>query len=257
MIDTQEDSQTNDYLEGLLQDKKQLSEIIEDEREVEGDNGNVTYSKGTGNFGTGDSGDSKANTTLQVISSMGSSSQQPAHSIRGIGIGLTNANENYNIVRSENGDDRNVQELVNNMIEGTLTRDDNHASYIGYINLNQQQPLSQQEYSQHDGHDLSQSFDAVIVEHGEPKTAGLHSMRVSEMSFDDQEDEAAPKVNRFDAQSAPQLDPKDLEDLAAIVDRLRVLCRKKDEQKVAPKKLIAKNPGRVDELAGEFDKRLT
>jgi len=47
-----------------------------------------------------------------------------------------------------------------------------------------------------------------------------------------------------------------LEDLAAIVDRLRVLFRKKDES-IAPKKLIAKNPGRVDELAGAFDKRLT
>jgi len=125
-----------DYLEGLLQDKKQLSEIIEDEREVEGDNGNVTYSKGTGNFGnsqTGDSGDSKALTTLQVISSMGSS-QHPGQPIKGIGIGLTSAsNENYNIVKSENGDERNfadrrsADEMVNNMIDRTMMREENPA----------------------------------------------------------------------------------------------------------------------------------
>lgn len=35
-----------------------------------------------------------------------------------------------------------------------------------------------------------------------------------------------------------------------------MLFRKKEES-IAPKKLIAKNPGKVDELAGAFDKRLT
>ena len=125
-----------DYLEGLLQDKKQLSEIIEDEREVEGDNGNVTYSKGTGNFGnsqTGDSGDSKALTTLQVISSMGSS-QHRGQPIKGLGIGLTSApNENYHLVKSENEEERNfaegrsADEMVNNMVDGAMMREESSA----------------------------------------------------------------------------------------------------------------------------------
>jgi len=56
----------------------------------------------------------------------------------------------------------------------------------------------------------------------------------------------------------PQLRPKDLEDLAAVFDRVRILYKKKDVANAPqPKKLIAKNPGKIDELAVEFDKKLT
>lgn len=56
----------------------------------------------------------------------------------------------------------------------------------------------------------------------------------------------------------PQLRPKDLEDLAAVFDRVRILYKKKDVGNAPqPKKLIAKNPGKIDELAVEFDKKLT
>ena len=56
----------------------------------------------------------------------------------------------------------------------------------------------------------------------------------------------------------PKLQPQDLEDVAAIFDRIRVLFRKKEDSILPPpKKLIAKNPGKVDDLALEFDKKLT
>ena len=56
----------------------------------------------------------------------------------------------------------------------------------------------------------------------------------------------------------PQLRPQDLEDLAKIYDRLRVLYRKKEDQILPPpKKLIAKGMGKVDDLAIEFDQKLT
>ena len=56
----------------------------------------------------------------------------------------------------------------------------------------------------------------------------------------------------------PQLRPQDLEDLANIFDRLRVLYRKKEDQILPPpKKLIAKGMGKVDDLAIEFDQKLT
>ena len=56
----------------------------------------------------------------------------------------------------------------------------------------------------------------------------------------------------------PKLCPTDLEDVAGIFDRIRVLYRKKEDSILPPpKKLIAKNPGKVDDLAIEFDKKLT
>ena len=55
------------------------------------------------------------------------------------------------------------------------------------------------------------------------------------------------------------LKPKDLEDAAAIFDKLRLLHKKKDElANPLPKKLIAKNSGKgEDPLAVDFDKQLT
>jgi hypothetical protein len=87
----------------------------------------------------------------------------------------------------------------------------------------------------------------------EAKTSPQPSPTLSEESL---KEEDLSVVNRFDAQCEPQLDPRDLEDLAAIVDRLRVLFNKKEDSK-APKKLISKNSTKVDELAGAFDKKLT
>ena len=46
----------------------------------------------------------------------------------------------------------------------------------------------------------------------------------------------------FYSKSQPKLDPKDLEDIGSIFDRIRVLYKKKsDEIQPPPKKLIAKN----------------
>ena len=87
----------------------------------------------------------------------------------------------------------------------------------------------------------------------EAKTSPQPSPTLSEESL---KEEDLSVVNRFDAQCEPQLDPRDLDDLAAIVDRLRVLFNKKEDSK-APKKLISKNSTKVDELAGAFDKKLT
>lgn len=68
----------------------------------------------------------------------------------------------------------------------------------------------------------------------------------------------APETQFDGDDSKPQLRPQDLEDLAGIFDRLRVLYRKKEDSILPPpKKLIAKNPGKVDDLAIEFDKKLT
>lgn len=59
-------------------------------------------------------------------------------------------------------------------------------------------------------------------------------------------------------ESKPHLKPKDLEDIANIFDRIRVLAKKKDDQfQPPPKKLIAKCPPKIDDLAKQFDVRLS
>jgi hypothetical protein len=69
----------------------------------------------------------------------------------------------------------------------------------------------------------------------------------------------SPRESHPDSdESRPQLRPQDLEDLASIFDRIRVLYRKKEDQILPPpKKLIAKGTGKVDDLAIEFDQKLT
>ena len=58
--------------------------------------------------------------------------------------------------------------------------------------------------------------------------------------------------------SVPHLKPKDLEDLASIVDKIRILHKKKEDSiQPPPKKLIAKCPPKVDEIAKEFDVKLS
>ena len=100
------------------------------------DNGNITYSKGTGNFGnsqTADSGESKGLNSVQVISSMGSS-QNRGQTIKGIGIGLTNdINENFNIPKNDNLERRSVEEMVSNMvIDDSQAREIKSVKYNGY-----------------------------------------------------------------------------------------------------------------------------
>ena len=59
-------------------------------------------------------------------------------------------------------------------------------------------------------------------------------------------------------ESNPMLKPKDLEDVADIFDRIRLMYKKKEDSlHPPPKKLIAKYTGKIDDLAVEFDKRLT
>lgn len=77
----------------------------------------------------------------------------------------------------------------------------------------------------------------------------VNSARISIRTLDQE--------NELD-EDKPQLRPKDLEDLAAVFDRVRILHKKKETKDAPqPKKLIAKNPGKIDELAVEFDKKLT
>lgn len=55
-----------------------------------------------------------------------------------------------------------------------------------------------------------------------------------------------------------QLQPSDLEDIGNIFDRIRVLHKKKSEQNnLNGKKFIVKSNSKVDELALEFDKKLS
>ena len=58
--------------------------------------------------------------------------------------------------------------------------------------------------------------------------------------------------------SKPHLKPKDLEEIANIFDRIRILAKKKDDQfQPPPQKLIAKCPVKIDDLAKQFDVRLS
>ena len=59
----------------------------------------------------------------------------------------------------------------------------------------------------------------------------------------------------FTDETKPHLKPQDLEDIAAIFDKIRALYKKKEEP-VGSAKLIKKRTTQ-DNLATEFDKKLT
>ncbi len=64
--------------------------------------------------------------------------------------------------------------------------------------------------------------------------------------------------DKIQNQENPTLKPTDLEDLANIFDRIRVLFKKKSSSNhPLPKKLILKNVGPTDDLAVQFDQKLT
>lgn len=66
--------------------------------------------------------------------------------------------------------------------------------------------------------------------------------------------------NDFDGDSsAPQLRPEDLEEMASIFDKIRLIYKKRvSDQTPQPKKLIAKSVvNKIDDLAVEFDKKLS
>lgn len=63
-----------------------------------------------------------------------------------------------------------------------------------------------------------------------------------------------------EGESAPQLQPQDLEDIGNIFDRIRVMNKKRTENNNGQnsKKLIIKNTvQKMDDLAIEFDKQLS
>lgn len=64
----------------------------------------------------------------------------------------------------------------------------------------------------------------------------------------------------FDGDSpVPQLRPEDLEEMASIFDKIRLIYKKRDNDSTPhPKKLIAKNiVNKIDDLAVEFDNKLS
>ena len=141
VLESQDDISAKEYIDQLIHvDKQQLSEIIEDDGEIEGDHN--ACSRDTGNFGISQAqhtGDENLLNSMQLISSVDQQDIDSAN-LQGIGIGLTNEpvivqtndavnqtkrSGNSRTRRSRNDIKSNQNESIN-IIDGSLIHDENH-----------------------------------------------------------------------------------------------------------------------------------
>ena len=119
-------------------DKQQLSEIIEDEGEIEGDHN--ACSRDTGNFGISQAqqtGDENLLNSMQLISSVDQHDIDSAN-LQGIGIGLTNEpvivqteavhhtkRSGHSRTRRSHNDAKSNPNESTNYVDGSLIHDEN------------------------------------------------------------------------------------------------------------------------------------
>lgn len=220
-------------LEDLLgPDPRQLSEIIEEEREEceIGELGGPSENKFTS--ATLDKGASRDGSN--ILSSMASQESK----VKGMGSGIA-----AGAYHDSNKSPKQRQEDCQTTFQLSQKNEDDASLEISKSQIIEPPVRELGSVMRRDG-----AFTPLVRDQSELDTARMSLSVCSEAGGEEIEVD----------ETVPHLKPKDLEDLAGIVDRIRVLYKKKDDSlQPPPKKLIAKCPAKIDEIAKEFDEKLS